>query len=342
MEEHHTIWMNNAAKLAYKAARKVFPNPMVGAILVKDKKMIGKGYHQAYGTPHAEIQALNNANNPENSTLYVTLEPCCHHGKTPPCTNAILQNKISHVFYALKDPNPKVSGKGIKFLRENNVTVTHLPTKITEELNAIYLTQTTQKRPFIHLKNASTLDGFLATTPLTNSASNQKVHRLRAQYDAVLVGIQTILNDNPSLTVRHTTGENPLRIVLDSQLRTPQNAALLTQPGQTILATTKQKSNQKYPPNVKLLTCQANNKGQIDLSDLLKQLFAQNIGSILVEGGEKISASFLKNNLVDQLTTIYTPQLANHQKFPTITASNYIKKTSQLIKNDLWVDIKIT
>ncbi len=333
MPHTHKKWMDHAKKLSLKGGQKVFPNPMVGAVLIKNNQIIGQGYHRVFGGPHAEIEALNNAkknnHSPFNSTLYVTLEPCCHHGKTPPCTEAILKAGITKVVYAQKDPNPKVCGQGIAFLQQNNIKTILFP-----------------ERPFIHLKIACTLDKKITlkkgeATPLTNSKSNKKVHSLRAKHDAILVGIQTILTDNPRLTVRHVTGKNPIRIILDSQLRTPIKASLLAEPGETIIATTKLKTTKKYPKNTTILSCKSNKNNQVDLQDLLKKLLARNINSILVEGGELISTSFLKNNLVDQLTLIYTPHLAQNPSLPAVPDLLSLKpRKTKLIQDNLWVEKK--
>ncbi|MBT7484011.1 bifunctional diaminohydroxyphosphoribosylaminopyrimidine deaminase/5-amino-6-(5-phosphoribosylamino)uracil reductase RibD [Candidatus Peregrinibacteria bacterium] len=349
MGDTHTTWMNHAAKLALKGTGQAFPNPMVGAVLIKNQQIIGQGYHPSFGAPHAEIEALNNAkkNNfsPEGATLYVTLEPCCHHGKTPPCTGAILENKIAQVFYALKDPNPKVSGQGTQFLEQNNIKTTLFSTPQTDQLNSIYKAHQ-QKRPFIHLKTACTLDHKIPlkknqSTPLTNPISNKKTHELRAQYDAILVGADTALIDNPSLTTRHVQGKNPIRIILDSNLKTPPSLKLFQEPGQTIIATTK-KPSKTYSKNTTILTCKPDQNNHVDLHDLLIQLFEQQIHTILVEGGQKLSTSFLEENLVDQLTLIYTPHLAKNPSLPSFP-TNKIKSpkhiTTSLIQNNLWVEI---
>lgn len=343
MTNDHTKWLNQAAKLAQKGAKHVSPNPMVGAILVKNNRKIGEGFHKRYGLPHAEIEAFKNAkkngHDLKNSTLYVTLEPCCHHGKTPPCTEAIIKNGISRVIYSCLDPNPKINGKGIKELEKNLIKTDFITTDQTENLNAIYRTNCLKKRPFIHLKTACTIDGKItlekgSSTLLTNHKSNKKTHALRAFYDAILVGVDTIIIDDPKLTVRLTHGASPLRIVLDSNLRTPKNAQILKNPLKTIIATAKP-SSQKHT-----LTCKKNNQVQIDLNDLLKKLHKQGISSILVEGGEKISTSFLKANLVDRLTLIYTPLLSKNKnlpEFPLLT-KNPIKKTAHFIEDNLWID----
>lgn len=344
MSNDHTKWLNKAAKLASKGAKHVFPNPMVGAILVKNNHLIGKGFHTKYGAPHAEIEAFKNAkkngHDLKNSILYVTLEPCSHYGKTPPCTEAIIKNGLSRVVYACLDPNPKVNGKGIKILNKNHIKTDFLTTDETEKLNAIYRTNRLFKRPFIHLKTACTLDGKITlkkgtATPLTNSISNKETHKLRAFYDAILVGVETIITDNPELTVRLTKGENPIKIILDSKLRTPKNAKILNNLSKTIIATTK------TSPEKHILTCKKTKNEQIDLKDLLKKLYKKGICSILVEGGEKISDSFLKADLVDRLSLICTPILAKNKNlpgFPYLTKKPQTKNT-HLLEDNLWIDL---
>jgi diaminohydroxyphosphoribosylaminopyrimidine deaminase / 5-amino-6-(5-phosphoribosylamino)uracil reductase len=321
----HTIWLDQAARLAWKGARNVFPNPMVGAVLVKNNQIISEGFHAQHGEPHAEIEAISNTKDPTGATLYVTLEPCCHHGKTPPCTESILKAGIKKVVYALKDPNPKISGQGAEFLKKNGLEVELIATPKTDHLNAIYLTNTLQKRPFIHLKTALTLDHKITLqkgkgTPLTNQLSNQKTHELRAQYDAILVGVGTILADDPELTVRHVPGENPIRIVLDRQNRAPKSARIRKEPPKTIII-----------------------QDQAPLQEILENLFQDGISSILVEGGAQISASFLEEKLVDRLSLIYTPNLTKNQNLPEFPINkipaNFSSQDATLLGPDLWVDL---
>ena len=321
--------MARAAELAWKGKGKVEPNPMVGAIFVKNKKIITKGYHQKFGGPHAEINAIRAAQKARQSlkgaTLYVTLEPCCHYGKQPPCTEALKLLGLKKVIFATLDPNPLVRGKGIKILKKAGILTEKLETPETQNLNAIYLTNVLEKRPFIHLKTACTQDGKITLrkgkpTALTGKESQKKIHALRARYDGILIGVNTLLIDNPHLTVRLSKlTKNPTRIILDSLLRAPFSSQIFKEKGKTILATTVPlPSSKKLPLRTTLLLCKKNKTGKIDLHDLLKKLFTLGIRSVLVEGGEQVNTSFLKAKLVDRVTFIFTPHLAHDASLPSL------------------------
>ena len=230
-------FMRHAINLAKKGEGFTNPNPLVGSVIVKDGKIIGEGFHKKYGELHAEREALKNClerkNNPEGATLYVTLEPCCHFGKQPPCTQAIIQSGIKKVIVGSRDPNPLVSGKGNKILRENNITVFE-DCLISEcdSLNEIFFHYIKTSLPFIALKFASTLDGKIATKDgnskwITNEESRSFVHSLRNKYSAILCGINTVLQDNPLLTCRIPNSRNPVRIILDSNLKIPENSKIV-------------------------------------------------------------------------------------------------------------------
>ena len=350
-------FMNRAAFLALKGRGQVEPNPMVGAVFVKNRKIIAEGYHECFGKAHAEVKAIQDAQSKgislKGSTLYVNLEPCCHHGKQGPCTEALIKIEVKKIIYAAKDPNPKVKSQGIQALENAGIECEHFETSGTEQLNEIYLVNTTKKRPFIHLKTACTLDGKITLkashqTSLTNEKSNQKTHDLRAQYNAILIGINTLLIDNPKLTVRHTTGPNPTRIILDSQLKALKHPELqiFKEPGRNILASTiSPPSRTILPKNTHILPCSTNNTNQIDLPDLLQKLLDLNIRSILVEGGESINTSFLNANLIDQLTLIITPHLSQNKNLPTAFktnfpgASQFSPPRTHRIQDDLWLEM---
>lgn len=350
--------MARAAELAWKGKGKVEPNPMVGAIFVKNKKIIAQGWHQKFGGPHAEINAIRAAKKAKKSlkgaTLYVTLEPCCHYGKQPPCTEALKSLELKKIIFATLDPNPLVREKGIKILKKAKILTEKLETSETRDLNAIYLTNVLKKRPFVHLKTACTQDGKITLqkgkpTTLTGKESQKKIHELRARYDGILIGINTLLIDNPSLTVRLTkSNKNPTRIILDSHLRTPFSSRIFKEKGQTILATTTPlPHNKKLPPHTTVLVCKKNKTGKIDLQDLLKKLFALNINSILIEGGEQVNTSFLKEKLVDRATFIFTPHRANNDSLPSLFDQKILPKihfnnpTFTKMCKDFWIEGEI-
>src|SRR3989338_4002528 len=227
-------------QLAFEIAKKgsTSPNPQVGCIIVKDDKIIGEGYHAKAGESHAEIEALNDAKKRgnekliENSEMFVTLEPCCHEGKTPPCTEEIIKNKIKKIYVSVKDENPKVYGKGIKLLQDAGIEVElRIMEQYGKEFYKKFFTYITKQRPFVTLKVAMSLDGMIASMNqkekyITSEDSRKEVHKIRAEHDAVLVGVNTIIEDDPQLNVRLIEGKNPRVIILDSELRTPETARI--------------------------------------------------------------------------------------------------------------------
>ena len=336
MSNQHLHLLKKCLSLAKKDQRKVSPNPMVGAVLAYENKIIGEGHHQQFGGPHAEINAIKDAIENGNrelikdSTLYVNLEPCCHHGKTPPCIDRIMENNIKHVVIGMKDPNPRISGNGIQKLKEAGVEVILIEMPEAKELNKVFIKNITTSLPYIHLKFAITKDGKLTIkkgtqTKLTTPKEDIQVHRLRAQYDGILVGRRTVEIDNPRLTCRlkeltngSEEGKNPIRIILDSKgiLLTNnkfQNLNIFKEKGKTIIATTNTDSkintylkskmtNSSQESELNLCTCRSNDTGKVDLKDLLQKLYQQGIYSILVEGGSEIIQSFTDQDLVDETT----------------------------------------
>ena len=247
--------MDIALHLARKGAGKVNPNPLVGAVIVNDGKIIGKGYHESYGKAHAEINAFKDAETEliEGSTMYVTLEPCSHYGKTPPCVDQIIENRIKRVVIGMVDPNPLVSGKGVKKLQEAgiDVTVGILEDKC-KKLNEVFIKYITKKKPFVVLKTAMSLDGKISTTSgeskwITDKEARENVHILRNELTAIMIGIDTVIIDNPELTCRIPNGRNPIRIVVDSNLRIPYDSKILqtAKKFKTIIATTEKARKEK-------------------------------------------------------------------------------------------------
>jgi diaminohydroxyphosphoribosylaminopyrimidine deaminase/5-amino-6-(5-phosphoribosylamino)uracil reductase len=324
--------MTLALRLAAKGQGTTSPNPMVGAVVVRQGGIIGQGFHLRPGTPHAEILALRQAGkHAQDATLYVTLEPCCHLKKrTPPCVPEILRCGVRRVVIAMQDPNPSVKGKGTAALRRAGLSVTvGVARSEAETLNKAYCRWMNTGRPYVTLKAAMTLDGKLATATgesrwITGWPSRQEVHQLRCGVDAVLIGVDTVLADDPSLTAR--TGprletlapQQPLRIVVDSRLRTPFKAQVLAQQdkAKTMIATTAAapaaRRSVLRKKGIEILTLPAL-QGRVSLPALLKQLGRRGIMSLLVEGGSEVNAAMLKAKLVDHICLYIAPLLLGGQ-----------------------------
>lgn len=313
-------YMRLALDLARQGCGWVSPNPMVGAVIVKDGRIIAQGYHHRYGSLHAERDALANcAESPEGATIYVTLEPCCHYGKQPPCTQALLEAGIRRVVVGSGDPNPLVAGKGIAELRAHGVQVEeHVLEEECLRLNEIFFHYIQTKRPFVALKYAMTLDGKIASATgaskwITGPEARAHVHALRHQYRAILVGVGTVLADDPLLTCRVEGGRNPIRIVCDSRLRTPLRAQLVqtARDVPTILATccTERSRHQPYLDAGCTVLVLPRRHGHVDLSALMEQLGAEKIDSVLIEGGGTIHWSALESGLGNKVYAYLAPKL---------------------------------
>ncbi|MFP4660765.1 MAG: bifunctional diaminohydroxyphosphoribosylaminopyrimidine deaminase/5-amino-6-(5-phosphoribosylamino)uracil reductase RibD [Halanaerobiales bacterium] len=318
-------YMQIALELAQKGEGFTSPNPMVGSVVVKNGKIVGRGYHQHYGGPHAEVYALDQAGEKaEGATIYVTLEPCSHYGKTPPCSMKVVNSGVNKAVIAMMDPNPLVAGRGIKHLEEAGIEVEiGIMEKEAKELNESFLKFICTERPFVYLKCAQTLDGFLATKTgdskwITNEKARLLGHRLRHKVDAILVGIGTILKDDPSLTTRlpDHNGKDSIRIILDARLKIPLKARVINQKStaNTLIVTaencdSKKKEKLLGKTGVEILTIPFDNKGRIPLGILLKILHSRCISSILVEGGGRVNYSFMKAGLIDKLYTFIAPRI---------------------------------
>ena len=321
MDDHD--YMDMALDLALKGQGFTSPNPMVGAVVVKNGKVVGTGYHQAAGKAHAEVNALNDAGGYANgATLYVNLEPCNHTGRTPPCTDKILRSGVQRVVVAMQDPNTDVKGGGIDFLKKNGIDISLgiCETK-AKRLNEIFVKYIRTKRPFVILKCAATLDGRIATRTgdsrwVTNEQSRGAVHRLRHAVDAILVGIGTVNADDPSLTTRlpHGRGKDAIRIVLDTNLSISPDARVLrlNSDSDTILvagrSAIKEKKSALAAKGVRVIESQLKNK-RIDMDLLMGQLGALGITSLLIEGGSRVIASALSAGIVDKVMFFYAPKL---------------------------------
>lgn len=320
-------YMQRALDLAKLGERKCSPNPMVGAVVVKDGKIVGEGYHKEYGGPHAEAFALKEAGEKSlGADIYVSLEPCSHYGKTPPCAQKLIDMGIKRAVVAMVDPNPEVAGKGIEMLREAGIKVElGLFKKEAQKLNEIFLKYIQSDYPFVYLKKAQTLDGYIASKTgdskwITNSAARLEGHKLRHRVDAIMVGIGTVLADDPSLTARLESkkGIDPLRIILDPKLEIPAAAKIINQKSsaKTLIITAqnndpeilakREKLSQKK--DVEIISFETEEK-YFDLKEILKRLKKRKISSLLVEGGAKLSHTFLEENLIDKFYYFIAPKI---------------------------------
>ena len=315
--------MQVALELARLGAGDVNPNPLVGAVIVRDEVIVGRGYHRAFGGPHAEVFALDEAGDlARGSTLYVTLEPCCHYGKTPPCTDRIIEAGISRVVVATRDPNPVNNGKGIAALRNAGIEVEEgILQEEAERMNEVFLTYMRTGRPFVHLKMAVSLDGRIATRTghakwISSEASRVAGHRLRRSYTGIVVGIRTVLSDDPGLDVRQVIGKDPVPIVLDPSGRIGSEARLFTQPPYPIIVTAEMpeaKEAALTASGARVWRLPRSLEGDFDLPSLLLRLGAEGIDSLLIEGGGETAARFLEAGLVHKVTFFVAPLLIGGQ-----------------------------
>jgi len=316
-------WMKKALELAIKPDGQTRPNPQVGCVIVKGGKLIGQGFHEKAGKPHAERAALADCRvSTEGATAYVTLEPCNHHGRTPPCVDALLEAKIKRVVIAQSDPNPEASG-GVEKLKSAGVdVVTGVLESEARHINRAFTKYHVTKMPFVTVKWAMSLDGVTSAPNgdskwITSTESRKQVHRQRAQHDAIMVGIETALKDQATLTVRDwpLVAEPPMRVILDSNLRLPTDHPVLDakNKGQVILfcSTDAPEQNQKVleKSGAKVIRIGQNEKGSLDILQMVKELYKLKVMSVYVEGGRRLAGSFIKENLVDQVIAFVAPRI---------------------------------
>ncbi|MCL1810236.1 MAG: bifunctional diaminohydroxyphosphoribosylaminopyrimidine deaminase/5-amino-6-(5-phosphoribosylamino)uracil reductase RibD [Clostridiales bacterium] len=313
-------YMKLALDIAAKGCGFVNPNPMVGAVIVKDGEIIGRGYHEKYGEPHAERNALASCrSSTEGSTMYVTLEPCCHHGRTPPCTDAIIESGISKLVMGVRDPNPLVSGKGAEILRQRGIDVAEgVLEQECRKLNEVFFHYITSNTPFVVMKYAMTMDGKIAAYTgkskwITGESARHKVHMDRHRYSAVMVGVGTVTQDDPLLTCRLENCRNPVRIVCDTQLRTPLDSNIVTTAGgvPTIIATAcrdEARQESYLSSGCKIITVSEKN-GHVDLGELMARLGSMKIDSILLEGGGSLNWSALSCGIVNKVQAYVSPKI---------------------------------
>ena len=315
-------YMLQAIQLAKQGEGWTNPNPMVGAVIVKNGRIIGKGYHKKCGELHAERNAIASlTESAEGATIYVTLEPCCHYGKTPPCTEAIIEQKIKRVVIGSRDPNPKVSGKGIKMLQEAGIEVIEdFMREECDRLNPVFFHYITTKTPYVVMKYAMTLDGKIATKTgaskwITGEAARAEVQHMRHRYMGIMAGIGTVLADDPMLNVRVEGWKSPIRILCDSGLRIPLDGQIVKSAGKyrTIVAyadseNTEAKRKRLHEMGVETICCPDENN-QVDLKKLMKYLGEEGIDSILLEGGGTLNDSALRAGIVQEVQAFIAPKL---------------------------------
>ncbi len=320
-------YMSLALDLARNTLGQTSPNPVVGSVVVNNGEIVGMGAHLKAGTEHAEVHALHMAKDrARGATIYVTLEPCSHHGRTPPCADLIIERGIMRVVIACLDPNPLVAGRGVEKLRKANIEVEIGVLEARAlELNKVFFHYIKTKKPFVTIKTATSLDGKIATATgeskwITGPAAREDVHQLRHEHDGILVGVGTVLADNPSLTTRTAAGgKNPVRIILDHQLRTPLNSNVVTDGlADTWIITTVQAPLEKKvaleKTNVKVLSL---NSPMIEIEELLRLLGEKGITSLFVEGGGTVNDSFMRSRYINEVITYFAPKLIGGKHSPT-------------------------
>lgn len=313
-------YMRLAIEEAKKGMGFTSPNPMVGAVIVKDGKILNKDYHRKYGEFHAERNAILNCKEDiKNADMYVTLEPCCHYGKTPPCTDIIIESGIKRVFIGSSDPNPLVAGKGAEILRKKGIEVyENILKDECDEINDVFFHYITSGLPFVAMKYAMTADGKIATRTgssrwITGEEARKNVHVSRLRYSGIMVGVGTVLKDNPMLTCRIDGGRNPIRIICDSHLRTPFTSEIIKSAKEvkTIIATTSTDEMEIAEYENKGCTVVITNEkyGHVDLKELIQKLGKMKIDSILLEGGGELNYSALRDGIVDKIECYIAPKI---------------------------------
>ncbi len=338
-------YMLQAIQLAKQGEGWTNPNPMVGAVIVKNGRIIGKGYHKKCGELHAERNAIASlTESAEGATIYVTLEPCCHYGKTPPCTEAIIEQKIKRVVIGSRDPNPKVSGKGIKMLQEAGIEVIEdFMREECDRLNPVFFHYITMKTPYVVMKYAMTLDGKIATKTgaskwITGEAARAEVQHMRHRYMGIMAGIGTVLADDPMLNVRVEGWKSPIRILCDSGLRIPLDGQIVKSAGKyrTIVAyadseNTEAKRKRLHEMGVETICCPDENN-QVDLKKLMRYLGEEGIDSILLEGGGTLNDSALRAGIVQEVQAFIAPKLFGGMNSKTPVEGIGVRFPSEAVK----------
>ncbi|TGE32454.1 bifunctional diaminohydroxyphosphoribosylaminopyrimidine deaminase/5-amino-6-(5-phosphoribosylamino)uracil reductase RibD [Desulfosporosinus sp. Sb-LF] len=345
-------FMRRALELAVKSLGRTSPNPLVGCVIVKNNQIVGEGYHIKAGSAHAEVHALSAAGDQaRGATAYVTLEPCSHFGRTPPCADALISAEINRVVVAMKDPNPLVSGRGIDRLRKAGIQVdVGILFPEASAINEVFVKAITTGLPFVVYKTAMTLDGKIATESgdsrwVSKEESRHYVHELRDRYDVILVGSETVLKDNPALTCRLSGGKDPVRIVIDGQLRIEENAQVLSSSEHSpcIIATTNVVSTAKVDRLKRLKhveVWQYDTPRHVPLVKLLRDLVHRGWTSVLLEGGGGLAGTFIEEKLVDKLEFFIAPKLVGGIG-PSPLSGLHIQRMSEALElQDLRVDLE--
>ena len=338
-------YMKRALELAKKAMGYTSPNPMVGCVVVKDGRIVTEGYHERCGEYHAERNALTKCSEDlTGATMYVTLEPCCHQGKTPPCTDIILERGIGKVYVGSMDPNPKVAGKGAQILRESGITVVQdFMREECDRLNPVFFHYITTKTPYVVMKYAMTLDGKIATKTgaskwITGEAARAEVQHMRHRYMGIMAGIGTVIADDPMLNVRVEGWKSPIRILCDSGLRIPLDGQIVKSAGKyrTIVAyadseNTEAKRKRLHEMGVETICCPDENN-QVDLKKLMKYLGEEGIDSILLEGGGTLNDSALRAGIVQEVQAFIAPKLFGGMNSKTPVEGIGVRFPSEAVK----------
>ena len=344
-------YMYRCLQLAGKGKGYVNSNPMVGAVIVHDGQIVGEGYHKKFGEPHAEANAINSVKNSsllQESTLYVSLEPCTHYGKTPPCTELIISKKIPRVVVATRDPNPKVSGKGVQMMRDAGIKVTEgILNNEAKELNRVFFVNHLYERPYIILKWAQSNDGFIdherslftknAPAKISNEITEIIIHKLRTHVQGIMVGTNTVLMDNPKLTARKWFGKNPVRITIDKRNMIPSHSQIFNNDAKTIVFTENPDYHIKKE-NVKPIVIDFSSDTN---TQIIKHLYTENIRSVLVEGGAQLLASFIAKNLWDEAYIEISTKILNkgtkapHIQGDRIKIKQYLNSIQIHLKNKI-------
>lgn len=344
-------FMRRALELAVKAIGRTSPNPLVGCVIVKDKQVVGEGYHLKAGTPHAEVHALAVAGDQaRGATAYVTLEPCSHFGRTPPCADALIRAGIKRVVVAMKDPNPLVAGRGIDRLREAGIKVdVGLLLQEASLINEVFIKVITSGLPFVVYKTAMTLDGKIATETgdsrwVSQEASRHYVHQLRDRYDVILAGSETVIQDNPALTCRLPGGKDPIRLIVDGQLRISEKAHVLSasEHSPCIIATTQAASTDKVErlKNLEQVEVwQYDTPRHVPLEKLLRDLVRRGWTSVLLEGGGGLAGTLIKEQCVDKIEFFIAPKLVGGNGPSPLSGLHIQYMTDALELHDLHIDM---
>jgi diaminohydroxyphosphoribosylaminopyrimidine deaminase/5-amino-6-(5-phosphoribosylamino)uracil reductase len=339
---NHEFYMKLALQNAKAMKGQTDPNPLVGSVIVNDNRVVGIGVHMKAGEPHAEIHAIRMASEHTNgATIYVTLEPCSHYGRTGPCAVAIVKAGIKRVVIAALDPNPLVSGRGVAILKEAGIEViVGVCEEESRKMNEVFIKFIVQQTPFVTLKSAITMDGKIASFSsdskwITSDLAREDVHMLRNQNAAILAGVNTVIKDDPQLTTRLPNGRNPIRVIMDSALRLPLEAKVVTdEQAPTWVFTTKTHEPEKRKAlesaGVKVFVTEQS--GKVNPSEVLQVLGKQLISSLLIEGGSEINASFFENKLVDKMIIYMAPKLIGGRNAPSFLAGNGFEKMNDAVE----------